>query len=535
MSLHAQNSKVEFDLFGLTCFPFQEVSNYSYNFSVYGNSWDSYQNIYFNKNKLQLGLGARLTYWSSNNFGLRVELLSWKKSQTSYANSVVIKYSYYPWYPYLSDEPVEVSYNIESDIPPELSYRINNLALNGLFRNKIGNFTLDLFGGIAVYHVGGVLKNIYFKRTQPSSHGTFLSEEFLFDNRFDFMSLGGNLGVDFSIPIGRNFIGFFGLKFFLGASKEPEMFVSSTEDEDDYMLSVVMGGIDQIKEHIRNSELKISPSSFTLNLGLGFRVPHSISPIVKKGKFLFMLTPGVAKMNPEISLERTFSIFEDGSGQCAQNIDLFNERLALSYGGGGSFNFSSNWAIELCYLHQQKELNVDSGPIIMYLDQQWKKHSRYKRPQSNMKLDEFSTSFVRYFPIQGAKILVSAGMNLARLSLSLKDLYFLYWYKPWTSDFVDFSGLYSTIGSRWILGANVGIGFQAPIFGPLEARLTGKYCIYKETGIQTEIDDIELADILGPGNKTKLNPNELQQQVSSNELFLDPSSFKINFSLIIRL
>ena len=77
--LQAQNSKVEFDLFGLTCFPFQEVSSYFYDFNVYRNSWDSYQDIYFNKKNLQLGLGARLTYWINNNFGLRIESSSWKK------------------------------------------------------------------------------------------------------------------------------------------------------------------------------------------------------------------------------------------------------------------------------------------------------------------------------------------------------------------------------------------------------------------------------------------------------------------------
>lgn len=532
--LQAQNSKVEFDLFGLTDFPFQEVLSYSYDFNVYRNSWDSYQDIYFNKKNFQLGLGARLTYWINNSFGLRIESSSWNQSQISYANSVVIKYSYYPWYPDLSDVPVEVSYNLESDIPPELLYKINALSLNGLLRKNIGNFTLDLYGGLAAYHMGGELKNIYFKRTEASSHGTFLSEEVIFHNRFDTVSIGGNLGADFSVPIVGNFVGFFGLKLFLGTIKEPTMFVSFMGDLDNYMFSFVMEGIDQIKEHIRNSILKINPSSFALNLGLRYRLPYSVSPIAKKGKFTLILTPGVSKMNPEISYERTFSIYEDGSGRCAQNIDLFNERLALLYGAGSSFHLSSNWAIELCYHHLQKELNVDSGPIILYLDQQWKKHSRYKRPQSNMKIDELKVSLVRYFPIQGAQIFVSAGMNLARLSLTVKDLYFLYWHKPYTTDYVNFSGLYSTIGSSRILGANVGIGFQVPIIGPLQGRLTGSYFIYKETGIQTEIDDIELGDIWGPGNKTQLNQNELQQLVSSNEYSINPSSLKINFALVVR-
>lgn len=533
-SLQAQNSRVEFDLFGLTCFPFQEVSQYSYNFNIYGNdSWDSYQEIDFNKKSLRLGFGARLSYWFNNNFGLRIEALSWKKNQTSYDNSVFINYSYYTFYPYVSDKPTEISYEMDSDIPPKLSYRIYALSLNGILRKKIGNCTLDFYGGFTAFHSGGELKNLYFRRTRQGSHSTFLSEEVTFDYRFDFMSLGGNLGIDLSVPIAGNFVGLFGLKYFFGVSKEPRMFVSSMTDLDDYLLPVVMQGIDEITEHSQNGILKINPSSFALSLGLGYSKQYSVSPIKKKSKFRLMLFPGVSKMSQETSYERTFSIFEDGSGQCAQNIDLFNERPVLSYGAGSSFNFSSYWAIELSYQRQQKNLNVDSGPVVLYLDQLWKKYPKYQRPQSSMKLDEFNTSLVHYFPIQGAEILVSAGMNFARLSLTVKDLYFLYFHKPLTTDFVSFSGLYSAVGSSWILGANVGIGFQFPIIGPLEGRLSGNYNVYKKASIQIDIDDIELGEVWGYGDQT-LNPDELQQQVSRDEVSINLSRLKIYFALIIR-
>jgi len=267
-SLQAQNSKVEFTLFGLTSLPFQEVSQYSYNFNVYGNdSWDSNQEIDFNKKSLQLGFGARLSYWFNNSFGLRIEALSWKKNQTSYDNSVFIKYSYYPYYPSASDVPINISYGMDSDIPPELSYRVYALSLNGILRNKIGNCSLDFYGGFTVFQSGGELKNLYFRRIVPASHGAFLSEEVTFNNRFDFMSLGGNLGID------------------------------------------------EITERIQNGILKISPSSFALSLGLGYNHQYQVSPITKKSKFRLMLFSGVSKMNPETSYERTFSILEDGSGQ----------------------------------------------------------------------------------------------------------------------------------------------------------------------------------------------------------------------------
>ncbi len=137
-SLQAQNSKIEFDLFGLNCFPFQEVSRYSYNFNVYGDSWDSYQDMSFEKSSPHFGFGAGLTYWIQDHLGLRFQALSWKTQQTGFDNLVSIRYSYYPWYSYSSDQPVDVSYDFKGKVPPELDYRTSAFSLRAVWRTKIG-------------------------------------------------------------------------------------------------------------------------------------------------------------------------------------------------------------------------------------------------------------------------------------------------------------------------------------------------------------------------------------------------------------
>lgn len=506
---------------------------YSYHFSVYESSWDSYQEVCFKKNSPQPGFGAGLTYWINNNFGLQVQAVSWKKRQAASDNFVSVKYSYFPWYPYFSDQPVEISYDLKSDVQPELTYRISAFSLNGVLRKKIGPVVLESFGGLTAYQVGGELENLYLKRTVASSHGTFNSDEVVFSNRFDFMSLGGNLGIDLAVPLGGNLEGFFGLKYFFGASKEPEMFVQSMDDLDGISTSVVIPGIDDLKDQIRYGSLKIGPSSLSLNLGLRYRPPYSISPQGNRGKFRFMLVLGVSKMNPELTYERTFLVTEDRSRLLSQNIDLFNKKLIGSYGIGGGFNFSRHWALELSYQRQPKDLDVDSGPIVLIEDQVWRRSIKYQRPQCRVKLDEFSLSLVRYFPIPGAEILASAGMNLARLSLPMKDLYFLYWHKPWTSDFVSFSGVYSMSGGSWILGAQMGLGIQFPLAGPLEGRLMGSYNLYREASILQVVKDYELdEEVYGFGDITDLSAGELKQ--TPTEFLMNPSRLRLTFVLAIR-
>jgi len=531
--LQAQSSKIEFDLFGLGAFPLQEVQNYSYHFDVYQRSWDSHQEVYFKNHSLRLGFGAGITYWINDSFGLRVQAVSWKKQQVASDNDVFVTYSYLPWYPYFSDQPVEVAYNLKSNVQPELTYRVSAFSLSGVLRKKIGPFVLESFGGLTAYQVGGELQDLYLKRTIPMSHMTFFSHEVVFSSRFDFMSLGGNLGLDLAVPMGGHFEGFLGLKYFFGGSGEPEMFVQSMNPLDGELLSLVIPGIDDIKDHVRYGALKLSPSSLSLGLGLRYRPPSLGFPPGERGKFRFMLGLGASKMNPEMIYERTMLVTDDGSNQLSQNVDLFNKKLIISYGGGVGYDFSPHWAFELLYQHQPEGLDADAGPVILMEDDVPKTIAKYQRPQGWVRLDELAFSLVRSFPIPGARVLVSAGMNLARLSLSLEDLYFLYWYGPWSNDFVSFSGLYTTTGSSWLLGARAALGIQFPIAGLLEGRLMGSYNLYREASIPLVVKDYELdRDVYGPGDTTALTPEQLKQ--APTELLINPSRLRLAFDLVIR-
>jgi len=532
VSLPAQNSKIEFDLFGLNCFPFQEVSRYSYNFNAYGDSWDSYQNISFAKSSPHFGFGAGLTYWIRDSFGFRFQALSWKTQQTSFDNLVSIRYSYYPWYPYFSEEPVEVSYDFKGKVPPELDYRTTAFSLSAVWRTKIGPVHLEASGGLTAYQIGGELRNLDLVRTIPASHGTFLSREVILGNRFDFMCFGGNLGVDLSVPLGGDFEGFLGLGYLFRSAKEPEMFVQTMDHVSGLETSVVIPGIDEIKDHIRYGPLKISTSYLTLNFGLRYRKPLETSAAGTGGKFRFMLVYGVSRMNPELTYERTVSVSDTGSRMLSQNIDLFNNRLVSSYGLGGGVNLSRHWALEVSYGHQPEDLDVDSGPVVFSGDQDYTRIIKYQRPQARIKLDEYGLSLVRYFPIPGAEIFASAGVNLARLSLSQGDLYFLYWKNSGTSDFVSFSGLYSTTGASWTCGGKADLGIQFPIIGPLEGRLVGGYSFYPRARIPLVVDTVTLdEETWGWGELTDLSPSELKQ--TPTELLLNPSRFRLTFVLAI--
>jgi len=527
VSLPAQNSKIEFDLFGLNCFPFQEVSRYSYNFNAYGDSWDSSQNISFKKSSPYFGFGAGLTYWIKDSFGLRFQALSWKAQQTSFDNLVSVRYSYYPWYPYFSDEPVDVSYDFEGKIPPELDYRTTAFSLSALWRTKIGPVYLEASGGLTAYQIGGELRNLDLVRTIPASHGTFLSREVVLGNRFDFMCLGGNLGLDLAVPMGGDFEGFLGLGYLFRSAKEPEMFVQTMGHVSGLETSVVIPGIDEAKDHVRYGPLKISTSYLTLNFGLRYRKPFETSATGPGGKFRLMFVFGVSRMNPELSYERTALVTGDPSFLLvSQNIDLFNNRLVGSYGLGGSFNLSRHWALELSFGHQPEDLDVDSGPIILGKDEPYSRIIQYQRPQAHLGLDEYALSLVRYFPIPGAEILASGGVNLARLSLSQEDLYFLY-KNSWTG------GLYSTNGASWTWGGKADLGIQFPIIGPLEGRLVGGYSFYPKARIPIAVDTITLdEETWDDGDITALSPSELKQ--TPTELLFNPSRFRLTFVLAIR-
>lgn len=525
--LHAQSSKIEIDLFGPVAFPLRQVQQYSYNFNAYGygEGWDSYQEAYFKGHSVRLGFGAGLTYWISDGFGLRIQAASWNKQQVASDNFVSVKYSYIPWYPHIYP-PVEVTYDLKSDVQPGFNYRISAFSLNGVLRKKIGPVFVEPFAGLTVYQVGGELQNLYLSRTIPMSHQTFLSQAVVFSSRFDFMSLGGNLGLDLAFPFGGSFEGFLGLQYFFGGSGEPEMSAQSMIPLDTDFLSLVMPGIDLLKDLMRYGPLRISPSSLSLNFGLRYGLPYSVSSPGGKGKFGLMLGLGAFRMNPDISYERTVLVTDDGSYQLSQNIDLFSKKLHISYGGGACYDFSPHWGLELQYQHQPESLDVDSGPV-MLIENLVHIHESifgHQRPQARAGLDEFSLSLVRYFPISGARILVSAGVSLARLSLSLEDLSFWHW------NFVSSSGLYTTAGTSWLLGGRAAPGIQFPIASPLEGRLTGSYNFYRKASIPLTVKDFELDP--GVSDQSALTPDLLKQ--SPAELMINPSRLRLAFDLVIR-
>jgi hypothetical protein len=52
--LQAQSSKIEIDLFGLKPFPIKSVSDYTYMFNAFGDSWDSFQETAFKRDSSPL-------------------------------------------------------------------------------------------------------------------------------------------------------------------------------------------------------------------------------------------------------------------------------------------------------------------------------------------------------------------------------------------------------------------------------------------------------------------------------------------------
>jgi len=532
VSLYAQESRVDLHLFGLASFSSNQLATYTSTLNVFGDSWDSYQDVIFEKSPLRLGWGAGLTYWVSHNFGLQIEARSWTKRQPSRDDSVHIEYSYYPWYPDPVDDPVNISYDLKSPVPPELSCRISAFSLNGLWREKIGPVFLEASGGLTAYKVDGGFENLYLYRTIPSSHGTFLSDEIVFDTKFDFLSLGGNLGIGLAVPLGGDWEGFLGLKYFFGGSRDPEMFVESMDGLEGPVMSVVVPGIDDIKAHVRYGPMKISPSSLSLNLGLRYRPSVPLAPEEKNGRLRLMFEIGGSGLNPDLLFERMVDITADGSRRLTQEMNLFNKEIICSYGLGVGWSLSPRWALELGYRHRQKEAAVDSDPIFLIEDDSWEYVIRYQRPLADVKMDEWTLSLVRSFPIPGAEILASAGGNIARLSLPLTGLYFRYLHEPWTDDFVSFSGLYSTAGTAWTWGARLGLGLRFTIIGPLEGRIMGSYNLYRKAQIPMDAAEIELDDeTWGYGDLDQLTPEMLK--INPAEVALDASGFHLAFSLAV--
>ena len=530
--LYAQESGVDIRLSGLGSFPLQGITGYSSQLNVFGDTWDSYQDVVLGKNPLRFGWGAGLTYWINNNFGLQIEARRWTKRQLSQDNSVHVEYSYYPWYPYPSDQPVEISYDLKSSVPPELSYGINAFSLNGLWREKIGPVFLEASGGLTAYQVGGGFKDLYLYRTIPSSHGTFQSDEIVFATRFDFWSLGGNMGIGLAVPLGGNFEGFLGFKYFFGGSRDPERFVESMDALSGQVMTIVIPGIDDIKEHIRHGPMKISPSSLSLNLGLRYKPSVTLAPTEKRGNFRLMFEVAGSKLNPDLGFERTLDVISDRSRLLTQEIDLFNKKIVCSYGLGLGWNLSPRWALELGYRHGQKEAAVDSGPIVLVEDGIWEYIIRYQRPEAELKMDEWTLSLARSFPIPGAEILASAGANIARLSLPMTGLYFRYFHEPGTDDFVSYSGLYSTAGKAWTWGARLGLGLRFTIIGPVEGRITGSYNLYKKAEVPMSADDAELdEETWGFGDLAPMNPEWLK--IGPSRLPVNPSGFQLAFGLSV--
>ncbi len=513
----------------------KSLPGYAYRFNAYGDSWDSYQEIFFAKTSSPLSAGGGLTYWMSPNAGLRIQAQAWKSEQLSTDNDVLIHYSYYPWYPQPLPDPVVVSFSLKSPIPPALSYRVGALSFDGVLRAAVGRLNLDIYGGLTVFQVGGDLQDVYFRRTIPSSHMTFLSEAVTYSNRFDFTELGANLGLDLCLPLGGNIEAVAGLKYFIGRGRQPDLRVASMTDTDDYLLSVVLKGVDEIKEFVRAGDLAINPSMFSLNLGLKYKVPSQAGLPPGGGRFSLLFQPGVSKMDPEVEFTRTVATAENGARQLEQPVEVFNRKLLWSWGGGAGLRFSPRWAAELSFERWHKELDVDSSPIILIQDQQWRSKFKGQRPLSRSTSEEFGLSIVRLFPIVDGEVLVSAGVNLARLSLAMDDLYFLYWHKPWTADFVSYSGLYSSSGRCWIVGTSLGLGGQFSIAGPLAVRLMGKFFLYPTASVPADVSLVTLdEEVYGSGEITDLGPEELQPKLSPQTIDFRPSRIQFTCGLLLR-
>ena len=533
--LQAQSSKVEIDLFGLKALSIKSVPAYTYWFNAYVNSWDSYQEISFAEASSQLSAGGRLTYWISDRVGLCFQAQTWTSEQLSTDNSVLVHYSYYPWYPLPSPDLKVVSYSLKSPIPPALSYRVGALSFDGVLRVSLGRPKLEIYGGLTFFQVGGDLQDIYLKRIIPSSHMTFLSMEVNYSNRFDFFELGANLGVDLCFPLGGNFEGLVGLKYFIGSAKQPDFFVESMQDEDNYFSTVVLKGVDELKGLIRYGDPAVDPSTFSLHLGLKYKVPAQVAPPPGQGRFSLQFLPGVAKMNPEMNFTRTVLTAENGSRKLEQTIEIFNRKLLWFWGGGADFRFSPRWAVELNFRRWQKELDVDSNLVVLIQDQTSRSNLKGQRPLSRSTFDEFGLSVVHFIPIAGGEILVAAGANLSKLALTMDDLYFLYWYKPWTSDFVSYSGLYTAAGRSWVLGATVGLGCEFSIVGPLAVRLMGAYFLYPTASVPVDVQMVTLDEnVYGSGVITGLTPEELQTKLAPQTIDFNPSRIQFTCGLSFR-
>ncbi|MBM3294274.1 MAG: hypothetical protein FJY82_07080 [Candidatus Aminicenantes bacterium] len=527
--------RVDFELFGLKPLPLGGLASTVHHFNAYGKSWDSFQRVVFDKASSPLGFGGGATYWLNGRFGLRLRLRTWRQEQASRDNEVRVEYSYTPWYPIPSPMPVVVSYELKSQAVPRFAFRVGALSLGGVCRAALGRGRLDFSGGLTLYQAWGEIANLYLKRVIPSSHMTFLSAEVAFTKRFDAWGAGGHFGLDFALRLGPGVEGWAGVEVLLGGGRIPGSFVSSIESLGEPVLAVVLKGTDEVRDYIRAGEMKLNPSRLAFELGLRFRAIAPRGPSSMKPTFSLAFIPGMSRMNPDFKFTRTVQTSDEQGRRLEQEVEGFNRRLVWSPGLALDLRASPRWAVELGGVRLRNTLDVDSGVIYLLQDSGARSREKSQRPSCRAAVDEINLSAVRFFPVRGAELLAAAGVCLARLSLSWEEVYFLYWRRPLTDDFVSFSGLFSAVGGRWTAGARTGLGFLFPLASFFEFRLRADWHFYPAAALRWEVKDVVLDEnVYGPGTDRTLRPDELQPEVGPASLAFNPSRFQLTCGLAVK-
>ena len=529
-------TRVDFELFGLKAFPLGRFASTVHPFNAYGQSWDSFQSIAFDRASSPFGFGAGATYWPSRRFGLRLRLQSWKQEQASSDNDVRVEYSYTPWYPSPSPTLVVVSYGLKSQAVPRFAFRVAALSFGGVYRAALGGWSLDFSGGLTFYQASGELANLYLKRVIPSSHMTFLSVEVAFTNRLDAFGLGGHFGLALAFPVGPRIEGRVGAEVLFGGVRDSESFVSSMERLDAPVLDVVLKGLDEVRDHVRPGEMRMNPTRLAFEFGLCFRAAAGDGPRPKKQAFSLAFNPGTSRMNPDLRFMRTVQTSDAPGRRLEQDVEVFNRRLIWSPGLALGFRLSARWAVELHAARLRKTLDVDSRVIDLVYEEGVRIREKGQRPSCRAAVDEVGLSAVRFFPVRGADIFFAAGVCLSRLSLTWEEVYFLYWRRPLTDDFVSFSGLFSAAGSRWAVGVRTGLGFLFPLTRSLEFRLGADYHLYPAASVPVEVKAIALDEnVYWSGPDRTLRPDELQPRLGPAFLDFNPTRFQLTCGLGLKI
>jgi len=127
------------------------------------------------------------------------------------------------------------------------------------------------------------------------------------------------------------------------------MLVESTAGLNGPGLSVVIPGIDDIKEHVDAGPLKISSSALTLSLGLKYAPALGLAPPDRKARLRLMFELGGSRLDPDLSMERELHVASDGSRLLIQEIDVFNRRIVGSHGVRVGWEFAGRGALEFFY------------------------------------------------------------------------------------------------------------------------------------------------------------------------------------------